>query len=92
MILRVLGDGQYEVTEQSVEEMNELDDRVVAAIEAGDGSAFERALRELLGRVRSGARRLPDDHLGPSDLVLPGPDATLEEVRSMLGAEGLIPG
>ena len=35
---------------------------------------------------------LPDDSLEPSELILPAPDATLEEVRAMLSDDGLIPG
>jgi len=42
--------------------------------------------------VRQAGTRVSDDYLGPSDLVLPDPDSTLEEVRALLGDEGLIPG
>jgi hypothetical protein len=92
MILRILGEGQFEVAEDSLEELNRLDDEVQAAIDAGDADAFARALARLVTGVRTVGRELPEDHLGPSDLVIPGPDATLEEVREQLtGGEGLIP-
>jgi hypothetical protein len=42
--------------------------------------------------VRSRGEPLPDDALEPSGLILPSPDATLEEVRAMLRDDGLIPG
>jgi hypothetical protein len=42
--------------------------------------------------VRSVGRQLPDDEIVPSDLVLPSADASLAEVRELLGDEGLIPG
>jgi hypothetical protein len=35
---------------------------------------------------------LPDDEIVPSDLVLPASDASLDEVRELLGDDGLIPG
>jgi hypothetical protein len=35
---------------------------------------------------------LPDEEIVPSDLVLPSSDASLDEVRELLGDEGLIPG
>ena len=35
---------------------------------------------------------LPDDSLVDSHLILPPADATLEEVRELLGDDGLIPG
>jgi hypothetical protein len=34
---------------------------------------------------------VPDDALVDSDLILPPSDASLEEVRGLLGDEGLIP-
>jgi len=35
---------------------------------------------------------VPADHLGPSEFIIPGDDATLDEVRDLLSEEGLIPG
>ncbi len=92
MILRILEEGQYEVPDDALDALNTLDDELVAAIEAGERESFERSLVELLGRVRESGSRVPDDYLGPSDLVLPPADASLEEVRAMLSEEGLIPG
>jgi hypothetical protein len=45
-----------------------------------------------LASVRTAGEELPADWIGPSDLVLPSPDATIHEVREVLGDEGLIPG
>jgi hypothetical protein len=84
MILRILGEGQFEVPEDRMDELARLDDEVQAAVEAGDAEAFARALARLVTGVRTAGRELPDDHLGPSDLVIPGPDATLEEIREQL--------
>lgn len=92
MILRIMGEGQFEVSEEAVDRLNEFDDVLIAAVESGDEEAFQHALVALHARVRDLGRPLPPDHLGPSDLVLPPPDATLAEVRELLGEEGLIPG
>ena len=92
MILRILEEGQYEVPNEALDALNTLDESLVAAIEVGEGEGFERSLVELLERVRESGSRVPDDYLGPSDLVLPPADASLEEVRAMLSEEGLIPG
>jgi hypothetical protein len=92
MILRILGEGQFEVAENTVEVLTGLDNELQTAVEAGDDATFHRALSDLLALVRETGTRLPDDHLGPSELVLPGADSTLEEVRALLGDEGLIPG
>ena len=92
MILRILEEGQYEVPAEVVDALNTLDDELVVAIEAGEREGFELSLVELLERVRESGSRVPDDYLGPSDLVLPPAEASLEEVRAMLSEEGLIPG
>ena len=92
MILRILEEGQYEISDEVLGALNELDDELVAAVEAGDQARFERALAELLGRVRASGSRVPDDYLGPSDFVLPPADSSLEEVAEILSEEGLIPG
>ena len=91
MIVRILGEGQFEVDDALVEELNRLDDRLVEAIEVGDEGGFSSALDELLTAVRTQGSKVPDDHLGGSELVLPGAGASLEEVRSLLDEEGLIP-
>jgi hypothetical protein len=92
MILRILTEGQYTIDDPAVDSLNALDEQLVAAIEEGDSGEFEATLQRLLDEVRNSGERVPDDYLGPSDLVLPAPGATLEEVRDMLGEEGLIPG
>jgi hypothetical protein len=92
MIVRIMGEGQFDVPEEHLEELNRLDDDLTAAIDGGDHGSFQTALEALLTSVRVQGDELPEDYLGPSDLVLPGPDATLEEVKEVLGEEGLIPG
>jgi hypothetical protein len=92
MIIRIMGEGQFDVAEGHVEELNRLDHDLLKAVDTGDEERFSNALQGLLASVRANATELPDDYLGPSDLVLPSPDATIDEVREILGEEGLIPG
>ena len=92
MIVRIMGEGQFEVPEERVDELNRLDQELQKAVDADDEDAFQAALQGLLGSVRSAGDELPEDYLGPSELVLPSPDSTIEEVRAVLGEEGLIPG
>ncbi|AUY52077.1 MULTISPECIES: hypothetical protein [Streptomycetaceae] len=94
MIMRVMGEGQFEVGEAHLNRLNELDEELLAALESGDDEHFRRALGELLGAVKKFGTPLADDSLEPSDLILPDADATIDEVRQLLRAEGdgLIPG
>ncbi|MET8808778.1 hypothetical protein [Streptomyces sp. NPDC004546] len=92
MIVRIMGEGQVRLDDSHVVELNKLDDELLRAMEAGDEAGFRRTLGALLDSVRRLGTPLPDDALEPSELILPSPDATLEEVREMLSDDGLIPG
>jgi hypothetical protein len=92
MIVRILGEGQFRLAIEEVVALNELDERLEAAIESDDEEAFRFALVELLDKVRSAGDPVALDAIVDSDLVLPHSDATVEEVREMLSEEGLIPG
>jgi len=92
MIVRILGEGQWDVAEEHLTELNRLDAEVEKAIESSDEVAFANGLAALLNSVRTEGARLPDDTLHDSDLILPPADASIEEVRHMLDDEGLIPG
>lgn len=95
MIVRILGAGQWRVDDSTLDELNAHDDKVQAALDAGDQSALTAALAGLLGRIRQG-QEVPDSELSDSDLIVPDESATLDEVRSLLdesgSTEGLIPG
>ncbi|GGU19359.1 PspA-associated protein PspAA [Streptomyces lavendofoliae] len=92
MIVRIMGEGQVRLADSHFAELNKLDDELLAEMEGGDGEGFRRTLHALLDTVRQLGEPLPDDALEPSELILPAPDATLEEVRAMLSEDGLIPG
>ncbi|MEV7781728.1 hypothetical protein [Kitasatospora sp. NPDC088351] len=94
MIMRVMGEGQFRVGDDHLNRLNELDEELLAALESGDEEHFRRALAELLGAVKEFGTPVPLDSLDPSDLILPNADATIDEVRQLLRAEGdgLIPG
>jgi hypothetical protein len=92
MIIRIIGEGQFDIPGGHLDELNRLDQDLLKAVDTRDEDRFRNALQGLLASVRTAGSELPDDYLGPSDLVLPSPDATIEEVREILGEEGLIPG
>ncbi|MFF5443538.1 hypothetical protein [Streptomyces sp. NPDC012888] len=92
MIVRIMGEGQLTLADAHFAELNKLDDELLEEMEGGDESGFRRTLGALLDKVRDLGTPLPDDALEPSELILPAPDATLDEVRAMLGDDGLIPG
>ena len=91
MIARLMGEGQYRVDDGLRGQLNELDDRAAAAIEADDEPALDAVLDEMWELVRSRGERLPDDDLSASDVVIPPSDLTLEETKKLFSEDGLVP-
>lgn len=94
MIMRVMGEGQFEVGEAHLNLLNELDAELVTAVDSGDEELFRQAYGKLLDAVKQYGTPVPLDSLEPSELILPSADATINEVRELLMAdgEGVIPG
>ncbi|WP_238009410.1 hypothetical protein KZZ52_26325 [Dactylosporangium sp. AC04546] len=92
MIIRILGEGQYDVPESALTDLNTLDAAVQTAVDTGDTTAFRARLGDLLAAVRARGTHVPDDVLTASNLVLPASDSELADVAALLGDEGLIPG
>ena len=92
MIVRIIGEGQLELDERHLTELNELDDALTEAVDADDEARFGQSLTRLVERVRALGTPVPEDFLGGSDIILPGSGSDLAEVRALLGEEGLIPG
>jgi hypothetical protein len=92
VIVRIATEGQYEVADADVDQLNQLDNAAVAACETGDGSAFGDVYGRLVEFVRANGRKVSDDDLHGSDIILPPPDLSVEEARKAFQGEGLIPG
>lgn len=90
MIIRISGEGQYEVSDDSLAQLNELDAAVEASL--SDEAAFATALTALLDMVRTTGEHVPDESLVESDVILPASDATAADVQATLRSDGLIPG
>jgi hypothetical protein len=87
VIVRILGEGRYEVPDADLPAIEQLDAVLVDALDRGDDAAFTGALADLVGEVRHSGKRLADDDLGTSELVVPHEGSTLAELRALL-AEG----
>ena len=94
MIVRILNEGQWRLTDEAVRGLNSFDDAVEQAVTAADQDQLTRALHALLDRIRTSGTPVPDEELADSDLILPAADSTLYEVHQLLSEseEGLIPG
>jgi hypothetical protein len=91
VIVRISTEGQYEIPDEDTDKLNDLDNEVVAAVEAGDEERFQSAFASLIELVRSDGRPVADDVLEESDVILPPPDLTFAEASEQFTGEGLIP-
>ncbi len=92
MIIRITTEGQFNLPGSFVDELNEIDNELVEAVEAADQSGYDRLLKKMLDLVRENGSPLPIDEIVESDLILPEPDLTLEEAQVLFVGEGLLPG
>jgi hypothetical protein len=91
VIVRISGEGQYEIDDAHTAALNTIDNEVVAAVDSGDESAFTDRWAALLDYVRGNGQETADDDLTASDLILPPADITFEEAGEEFTGDGLIP-
>lgn len=96
MIIRIMGEGQWDVPESELAHLNRIDSCVEHAIEVSSQTELTRALTELGATIRRLGSPVADDVIVNSDLIVPDVAATLEEVSVWLSenssGSGLIPG
>ena len=91
MIIRVVNEGQYEVSDSMLDALNELDNEIVGLIESGDETRFRDVLREFVSMIRENGKPLDPDVIVESDMIVPPEDLTLLEAAKIFSGEGLIP-
>ena len=91
MIVRILGEGQFRVSDEAAAKLTVLDKDLDAAVGAADEATFALALDTAVKLVRAAGVPVDDDEFVTADYILPFSDATVEEVRKLL-ADGTIGG
>ena len=92
MIIRILGEGQFDVPDGELDKLNLLDGELEKAVAAQDQTAFDQTLAKLLAEVRSVGTHVGDSDLATSDLILPAEGSAIGDVSELLAEDGLIPG
>jgi hypothetical protein len=91
VIVRIATESQYKLGDDAAEELNDLDNEVVAAVEGGDEDRFHEIFEQMLDLVRRAGQPLDEDELAESDVILPPPDTSFVEAAAEFTGEGLIP-
>ena len=91
MIVRISGEGQFNLADSESVRLDELERAVIAAVDSCSESDYTATFGTLLDYVRSTGELIGDDELEGSDLILPPADTTLQEAAAEFTGEGLIP-
>jgi hypothetical protein len=91
VIVRIATENQYRLPDEDAARLNDLDNQVVAAVDAGDEAQFLSLYAQMIELVRSDGKELGDDELEESSVIMPPPDVTFEEARHEFTGDGLIP-
>jgi len=91
VIVRISGEGQFELPDADAERLNELDNQAVAAVEQGDEAGFQQLWSQMLELVAGDGSALDDEELVGSDVILPPRDISFTEAQDEFTGEGLIP-
>ena len=92
MIVRILHEGQFRIKGEDLDTINEIDNQLVACVAEGNEQSFSDLLQKLVQTVRDHGQPVPVDEFVESDVILPAPDSTMDEVQHLFMGEGLVPG
>jgi hypothetical protein len=91
VIVRLMTQGQYRISDELGKRLNELDDQAVAALDRNDEEDLDQRLEEMWALVKQEGEAVPDDEIVSSDVIIPPSDLSLEETRELFSGDGLIP-
>ena len=83
MIVRLMGEGQYRVDDETAAILNDLDGQASQAVESGDEKTLSRLLAQMASVVRENGERLEDGDLSASEAIVPPEDLSLDEAKQL---------
>ena len=91
MIVRIIGEGQFELESRYYDELNAIDNRLVELVAKEDEEAFKEELKKLVSLIMEKGRPIDPSRIVESDIIIPPPDITLDEAKEIFRGEGLFP-
>jgi len=84
IVVRVQGEGQFRLAGSYKGALDGYDQKVVAAIEAGQPAAFKQSVHDVIAFVQSHGVAVADTENATSQVVLPSEDLTLDEAKKIM--------
>ena len=88
IVVRVQGEGQFRLASSYKGELDTYDQKVMAAIEAGQAAVLKQSVHDVIGFVRSHGVAVADSENAASQIVLPSEDLTLDEAKKIMAGGG----
>jgi phage shock protein A len=84
IVVRVQGEGQFRLASSYKAELDGYDEKVMAAINAGQSAELKQSVHEVIAFVQSHGVPVPDTENVASQVVLPSEDLTLDEAKKIM--------
>jgi len=89
MILRIMGEGQYQVPESLCNELNKIDNRIVALVSEGKAEEFRKELAKLISKIKEKGEAIDAKEILKSDITVPPEDLSFEEAKAVFKGSGI---
>jgi hypothetical protein len=84
MIVRILSENQYRLDDRHKPAIAQLDNRLLEAEKQDDQADFAQLFSQLARLIQENGQLVPPHELVASDVIVPAPDMTLQEVQHAL--------
>lgn len=90
MIVRIQGEGQYELDDTARQRLDELDGELFKSVDTQDSPNFHKTLEAIVKLIEERGTKVPNDRVVPSDLILPPTDISVVEAKRLFTDEGYL--
>ncbi|KKH48928.1 hypothetical protein EO95_05760 [Methanosarcina sp. 1.H.T.1A.1] len=90
MIIRIMGEGQYRAPEALCDELNQIDNKIVALVAEGNAEEFRTELVKLISEIKEKGEALGAEEILESDIIVPPEDLSFEEAKAIFTGAGII--
>jgi len=94
IIVRIMGQGQFRINEDTIKRINEIDDAIVQILQnesKADDQEYRAKVAEIVQTIKSKSQKLEDKELIESDIIVPDTDISIDEAKKVFQGEGIIP-
>lgn len=93
--IRVLGSGQFKIDLNTVKEINQIDNEIVALLENNENNdivrkEFDEKIRKIYDKINEKGTVIESTEIIVSDIILPGSDIELKQARELFNGAGII--